>query len=87
MRCSYLRAAARWLSAHVLPQGHALWLCCAFTVIKAGIQVHRSVFTAFHMKMYLEVYTLSAASIAIIHSSFAILNPANDLVGAAVSDA
>ena len=39
------------------------------------------------MKMYLEVYDLGAGAVAAIHGVFAIVNPANDILGAVVSDA
>jgi hypothetical protein len=81
----HARLRAAWLA--IMPQGDSLWLASAFSTVWVGITLHRNIFSAFHMKMYLEVYGLGASSLVLIHSVFAILNPANDLIGAAVSDA
>lgn len=70
----------------LLPTGRMLRLAAAFATIRAGIQLHRSIFASYHMKMYLEVYALGAAAVGSIHAVFAIVNPANDLAGAALSD-
>lgn len=75
------KPASSWL-----PSRSGISLALWFAGVQLGLGAIRSGFASYHMNMYLTVYGMAAATVARVHSMFAVWNPINDLIGAWLSD-